>query len=116
MLHNRSHFFLPLPLGHTTIQRPNMLSTHAQIGGVLKKAFRGELIDTQFCVYTARSKREGKATKPQGLFVNDEALAASSGYFRGCRSFTVTCLSYSIEFNGQLQYFFPSINLSMILP
>jgi hypothetical protein len=91
-----------------------MLSTHAQIGGVLKKAFRGELIDTQFCVYTARSKREGKATKPQAFFVNDEALAASSGYFRGCTSFT--CLSYSIEFNEQLQYFFPSINLSMILP
>jgi hypothetical protein len=91
-----------------------MLSTYALIGDLLKKAFRGELNDTRFYLYTARSKREGKATKPQALFVNDEALAASSGYFRGCRSFT--CMSYSIKFNGQLQYFFPSTNLSMILP
>ncbi|KAG0704138.1 hypothetical protein DFH29DRAFT_802345 [Suillus ampliporus] len=58
-----------------------MSSSQARINALLRKSLIGELIDTQFYLFSARSKRGGNATKLQALFVNDEALTASSDYF-----------------------------------
>jgi len=64
-----------------------------KISDFLKKSLRGELVDTQFLLFSARSKRQSAVTKPQALFSSAEALAESSDYFRSCKSFT--CLSLS---------------------
>ncbi|OAX36905.1 hypothetical protein K503DRAFT_801651 [Rhizopogon vinicolor AM-OR11-026] len=58
-----------------------MSRNQAQINFLLRKSLSGDLIDTQYYLFSARSKCEGAATKPQALFANDEALAASSEYF-----------------------------------
>ncbi|KAG1737501.1 uncharacterized protein EDB91DRAFT_1140199 [Suillus paluster] len=58
-----------------------MSSNQARINALLRKSLIGELLDTQFNLFSARSKREGNVTKLQSLFANDEALAVSSEYF-----------------------------------
>ncbi|KAG2094662.1 uncharacterized protein F5147DRAFT_778969 [Suillus discolor] len=58
-----------------------MSRNEARIHGLLRKSLVGELLDTQFDLFSARSKCAGNITKPQALFANHEALAASSEYF-----------------------------------
>lgn len=58
-----------------------MSSNQARINALLRKSLLGELLDTQFNLFSARSKREGHVTNLQALFVNDEALTTDSEYF-----------------------------------
>ncbi|KAG1848456.1 hypothetical protein F4604DRAFT_1687731 [Suillus subluteus] len=55
-----------------------MPRNEARIYGLLRKSLVGELLDTQFDLFSARSTRAGNVTKPRALFANHEALAASS--------------------------------------
>ncbi|KAG1854898.1 hypothetical protein F4604DRAFT_1685906 [Suillus subluteus] len=58
-----------------------MPRNQARIYGLLRKSLVGELLDTQFDLFSARSKRAGNVTKPRALFANHRALAANSEYF-----------------------------------
>ncbi|KAG2739126.1 hypothetical protein P692DRAFT_20756474 [Suillus brevipes Sb2] len=58
-----------------------MPRNQARIHGLLRKSLVGELLDTQFDLFSARSKRAGNVTKPRALFANHRALAANSEYF-----------------------------------
>lgn len=58
-----------------------MSSNQARINALLRKSLTGELLDTQFYLFSVRSKREGNVTNLQSLFANDEALTAGSEYF-----------------------------------
>lgn len=60
-----------------------MSSNQARINALLRKSLVGELLDTQFYLFSARSKCEAQAnvTNLQALFANDEALTAGSEYF-----------------------------------
>ncbi|KAG1873055.1 hypothetical protein DFJ58DRAFT_760908, partial [Suillus subalutaceus] len=48
---------------------------------VLRKSLIGEPLNTQFYLFSTRSKPDGNVTKLQPLFAYHEALTASSGYF-----------------------------------
>ncbi|KAG1776472.1 hypothetical protein EV702DRAFT_335420 [Suillus placidus] len=58
-----------------------MSTNQARINALLRKSLVGELLDTQFYLFSVRSKREGNVTNLQALFANDEALTAGSEYF-----------------------------------
>lgn len=58
-----------------------MSANQARINALLRKSLIGELIDTQFYLFSVRSKREGNVTNLQALFANDEALTTGSEYF-----------------------------------
>ncbi|KAG2159388.1 uncharacterized protein EDB93DRAFT_1115422 [Suillus bovinus] len=60
-----------------------MSSNQARINALLRKSLIGQLIDTQFYLFSVRSKRdsEGNATNLQALFADDEALTTGSEYF-----------------------------------
>ncbi|KAG1903633.1 uncharacterized protein F5891DRAFT_1017510 [Suillus fuscotomentosus] len=58
-----------------------MWGNQARINALLRKSLIGELIDTQFHLFSVRSKREGNVTNLQALFANDEALTTGSEYF-----------------------------------
>ncbi|KAG2064576.1 hypothetical protein BDR04DRAFT_1162411 [Suillus decipiens] len=58
-----------------------MPGNHARINALLRKSLIGELLDTQFYLFSIRSKREGNVTSLQTLYANDEALTADSEYF-----------------------------------
>ncbi|KAG1819251.1 uncharacterized protein BJ212DRAFT_1298488 [Suillus subaureus] len=63
-----------------------MSSNQAQMNAVLRKSLIGEHLNTQFYLFSTRSKREGNITKLQPLFADDEVLVASSEYFSGLLS------------------------------
>ncbi|KAG2064577.1 hypothetical protein BDR04DRAFT_1122491 [Suillus decipiens] len=50
---------------------------------VLRKSLIGEPLNTQFYLFSTRSKRGGNVTNLQPLFADNEALTASSEYFSG---------------------------------
>ncbi|KAG2035563.1 hypothetical protein BDR03DRAFT_1012422 [Suillus americanus] len=56
--------------------------TQMNITSVLIKSLIGELPDTQFFLFSTRSKPKGNVTKLQPLFAYNKALTASSEYFR----------------------------------
>ncbi|KAG1848585.1 hypothetical protein C8R48DRAFT_778800 [Suillus tomentosus] len=58
-----------------------MPRNQAQIHGLLRKSLVGELLDTQFYLFSARSKRQGNVTKLRALYANKKALATDSEYF-----------------------------------
>lgn len=58
-----------------------MSRNQARINALLRKSLIGELLDTQFYLFSVRSKHKGNVTNLQALFANDEALAACSEYF-----------------------------------
>lgn len=58
-----------------------MSRNQAQINALLRKSLIGELLDTQFNLFSIRSKRKGNITNLQALFANDEALTTCSEYF-----------------------------------
>jgi hypothetical protein len=58
-----------------------MSSNQARMNVVLRKSLIGEPLNTQFYLFSSRSKPEGNVTKLQPLFADDEALTASSKYF-----------------------------------
>ncbi|KAG2744006.1 hypothetical protein P692DRAFT_20745878 [Suillus brevipes Sb2] len=63
-----------------------MPRNQSQIHGLLRKSLVGELFDTQFYLFSARSKREGNAIKPRALFANNKALASGSEYLNSLLS------------------------------
>ncbi|KAG2347135.1 hypothetical protein BDR05DRAFT_996908 [Suillus weaverae] len=60
-----------------------MSSNQAQMSTMLRKSLVGEPLNTQFYLFSTRSKREGNVTKLQPLFADDGVLTASSEYFSG---------------------------------
>jgi hypothetical protein len=64
-----------------------MSPNQARINALLRKSLIGELLDTQFNLYSVRSKHKGNVTNLQALFANDEALATCSEYFSSCKPF-----------------------------
>ncbi|KIK33535.1 hypothetical protein CY34DRAFT_18312 [Suillus luteus UH-Slu-Lm8-n1] len=60
----------------------NQLKIHS----LLRKSLVAELFDTQFYLFSARSKRDGNAIKVRALFANNEALASGSEYFNSLLS------------------------------
>lgn len=89
-----------------------MSANQARINALLRKSLIGELIDTQFYLFSVRSKREGNVTNLQALFANDEALTTGSEYFSSCKPFQNSGTN-SVKFRRHFQYF-PKIR-SMIL-
>lgn len=86
----RSHSFQakslnrPFPDCSAPINDPNnstMSRNQARINALLRKSLFGELLDTQFYLFSVRSKRKGNVTNLQALFANDEALTMCSEYF-----------------------------------
>ncbi|KAG2347134.1 hypothetical protein BDR05DRAFT_996907 [Suillus weaverae] len=74
-----------------------MSSNQARINALLRKSLTGELLDTQFYLFSVRSKREGNVTNLQSLFANDEALTAGSEYFSSCKPFRNSVTTQSIQ-------------------
>jgi hypothetical protein len=58
-----------------------MMTDQERTNALLRKSLIGELLDTQFYLFSVRSKREGNVTNLQALFANDEALTTGSEYF-----------------------------------
>lgn len=75
-----------------------MSSNQARINALLRKSLTGELLDTQFYLFSVRSKREGNVTNLQALFANDEALTAGSEYFNSLLSEKTSNDSAVVEF------------------
>ncbi|KAG2130712.1 hypothetical protein DEU56DRAFT_982052 [Suillus clintonianus] len=65
-----------------------MSSNQAQISTLLRKSLLGELLDTQFYLFSARSKHGNirVAAEIRSLFANDEGLTAGSKFFSGLLS------------------------------
>jgi hypothetical protein len=64
-----------------------MMTDQERTNALLRKSLIGELLDTQFYLFSVRSKREGNVTNLQALFANDEALTTGSEYFGTCKPF-----------------------------
>ncbi|KAG2366325.1 hypothetical protein BDR07DRAFT_1480190 [Suillus spraguei] len=75
-----------------------MPGNHARINALLRKSLIGELLDTQFYLFSIRSKREGSVTNLQALYANDEALTADSEYFSNLLSEETPNDSTVVEF------------------
>lgn len=75
-----------------------MSSNQARINALLRKSLIGELLDTQFYLFSVRSKRKGNVTNLQALFANDEALTAGSEYFNSLLSEKTSNDSAVVEF------------------
>jgi hypothetical protein len=67
-----------------------MARNQARIHGLLRKSLIGELLDTQFYLFSGRSKREGNVNKLQALFANREALTTGSVDFFICKPFHIS--------------------------